>query len=279
MNRRKLVVGISCVFLFLIFSLSSMVDIHPVTSPLAKAGLQIKFDPPIWINNNADLKNAASSGNGTQGFPYIIENYVINSSASAHGIQISNTNVYFIIRNCTINQTMIGGGGIRLHHVLYGQVVNNTVLNAYAGIDLEYSNYTNIYNNSITNGHDGMQVYFCNRISIYNNSICYNSYAGINFWGTSNTTISFNSINHSSIGMIFYQCYYNNVTFNSFFGNPKCIQAGLCEGNYYFGNTCGMTQIPSFTWMFAIIGIFLGTSILLVLQMIKKPKILIHNGI
>jgi len=279
MKQRNLVVCISCVFLLLIFSLSFMVNFHSVRSPLTKVEIRAKADSPIWINNNNDLKNIASSGNGTQTYPYIIEDYIINGSASAHGIQISNTDVHFIIRNCTINQTVIGGAGIRLQHVLYGQITNNTVLNAYAGIEIEYSNYTTVYKNSITNGHDGMQVYFCTRISIHNNSISYNSYAGINLWRASNATISFNTINSSSTGLLFYQCYYNNITYNSFFRNTRCFQQSYCEGNYFFGNRCDITQIPSFTWMLAIMGLFLGTGILLVLETVKKPKMRIQSQI
>jgi parallel beta-helix repeat protein len=271
MKRRNLLICIFCVFFILMFSLSSMVDFHSSQSPLAKSELRIKADSPIWINDNDDLKSIASSGNGSQILPYIIENYVINGSASPHGIQISNTNVHFIIRNCTINQTMVGGGGIRLWHVLYGQIFNNTILNAYTGISVESSNYTTIYNNSIAGGDEGMQVYFCNHLSIHNNSLNCNNDTGIHLWATSNTTISFNNISYSSTGMLIFQCYYNNITFNSFIGNARCVIEDKCEGNYFFGNTCDTTQIPSFTWMHATIGLFLGIGILLVLQMKKKP--------
>jgi hypothetical protein len=59
---------------------------------------------PIYIDCDANftVANGVSSGNGTASNPYIIENWDINAS-SANGIDISNTNAYFIIRNCVIH--------------------------------------------------------------------------------------------------------------------------------------------------------------------------------
>ncbi|MDI6856685.1 MAG: hypothetical protein QMD21_07895 [Candidatus Thermoplasmatota archaeon] len=61
---------------------------------------------PIYIDGNDNFIAANGVSNpeatGTESDPYIIENWDINAS-SANGIEIRNTDVYFIIRNCTIH--------------------------------------------------------------------------------------------------------------------------------------------------------------------------------
>ena len=59
---------------------------------------------PIVITSNSDFSAIATSGDGSQSIPWIIENYQIDAS-SADGISISNTNDYFIIQNILVNAT------------------------------------------------------------------------------------------------------------------------------------------------------------------------------
>ena len=54
---------------------------------------------PIVITNNSELADAADSGFGTWAEPFIIENKEINT-VGEYSLQISNTNVPLIIRNC-----------------------------------------------------------------------------------------------------------------------------------------------------------------------------------
>ena len=107
-----------------------------ITVDGADAEFSVKADTPIAIYGNAALNATASAGNGTAGDPYIIENYVINAS-SAHGINISNTDPYFILRNCTV--TGVPGYmyyGIYLDNVLNAQILNNTLQTTFEGIYL-----------------------------------------------------------------------------------------------------------------------------------------------
>jgi hypothetical protein len=63
---------------------------------------------PISIDGNSDFADKASLnswiGNGSAGNPYILENLaILTSVAGTHAFSIQNTNVYFILRNCTLH--------------------------------------------------------------------------------------------------------------------------------------------------------------------------------
>ena len=73
-------------------------DDHSRLRTIPDFTLRVKADP-IAIAGNTALNNTASSGNGTVNYPYIIENKIINASGATNGINITNTNAYFIIRN------------------------------------------------------------------------------------------------------------------------------------------------------------------------------------
>ena len=67
--------------------------------------ISANYDTIFIDGNNMFADNASSegwNGNGTYNNPYIIENYEIDASIR-HGIEIRNTNSYFIIRNVTVN--------------------------------------------------------------------------------------------------------------------------------------------------------------------------------
>ena len=60
---------------------------------------------PISIDGNAELaifiSNEGLSGDGTLGNPYIIEDFTINANSN-NGIEISNTDAYITIQNCSV---------------------------------------------------------------------------------------------------------------------------------------------------------------------------------
>ncbi|PJB20862.1 MAG: hypothetical protein CO114_08400, partial [Euryarchaeota archaeon CG_4_9_14_3_um_filter_38_12] len=110
---------------------------------------------PIYIEGNAGFtpENGVVSGSGTEGNPYIIQNWDIDAS-TAHGVEIRNTDVYFIIRNYVIHDGKSNDiYGIYFYSVQNGKIDNVTSYNNYYGICLYSSS-----NNTITN---------CN---VYNNS-------------------------------------------------------------------------------------------------------------
>ena len=94
----------------------------------------LKISGPIHIDDNNPSINwsvaksaGICTGNGTYSNPYVIEDLVINAGGSGNGIWIENSDVYFIIENCTLFNS--GGGtyyaGIKLVYVKNSQLTNN----------------------------------------------------------------------------------------------------------------------------------------------------------
>ncbi|MDI6708871.1 MAG: right-handed parallel beta-helix repeat-containing protein [Candidatus Thermoplasmatota archaeon] len=157
---------------------------------------------PIYINGNDDFivgQNGVVSGSGTQADPYIIENWDIDAS-SANGIEIRNTDVYFIIRNCTIHDGESNDNyGVYFYHVQNGKINNLTSYNNYCGIHLYYSSNNTISSNQIYNSSYGIwlynssnnEIHYCNIYSntnygIYNHNTetQYQCNAIYNWWGS-----------------------------------------------------------------------------------------------
>ena len=72
------------------------------------------------------------SGSGNWSHPYIIENITINAQNQFNPLIIEDSNVYFIIRNCTIfnlNYDVETYAGIKLSKVSNGTLINNTCIN------------------------------------------------------------------------------------------------------------------------------------------------------
>lgn len=206
---------------------------------------------PIAIVGNTALNNTASSGNGTVNNPYIIEDKIINASAANSGINITNTNAYFIIRNCTITDSNVFAG-ILLENVTNGKLENNTLNNNfYVGIYLVESNNNSITQN-IINSHVtdtsifGIYLFNSDSNRIANNTVKFSVY-GIYLWTSSNNnTIQNNTANNNGYG-IYLEDYsnYNNITGNVFHNNyyePYSETSG-CIGNVFADNDCTWNKI------------------------------------
>lgn len=78
------------------------------------------------------------TGGGTYLNPYVIKDLVIDAGGSGSGIKISQSDVFFKIKNCTVYNSGTGGfdAGIILMWVSNGKLINNTSSNNYAGIFL-----------------------------------------------------------------------------------------------------------------------------------------------
>ena len=93
--------------------------------------------------------NGVLSGSGTQGDPYLIYNWDINTPVSGFCIEIVNTSSYFEIINCSFSD---GIAGVMLQNVTNGKVINNTFQDfSRAGVRAVNSKKTNITDNVISN--------------------------------------------------------------------------------------------------------------------------------
>ncbi|MFX0021273.1 MAG: OmpL47-type beta-barrel domain-containing protein [Candidatus Hermodarchaeota archaeon] len=117
---------------------------------------------PILIDNSDPSKDWAytafnydwCTGSGTVEDPYIIANVTINGQNLGNCITIQNSNVFFIIRNCTLYNSTGGywDGGIKLKNVRNGQLIDNDCSeNAGNGIYIESSNFNTISGNILSN--------------------------------------------------------------------------------------------------------------------------------
>ncbi len=138
-----------------------------------------KVSDKINLNGNSawiDLKNAGNcTGSGNSTDPYVIEDLIINGSGVGSCILIQNSDVHFIILNCTIFNS--GGSeiydldaGIKLLNASNGKIINNTLSNTNYGIYCEYSPNPLIIGNDIQ-GKYAIKLLYCNNSLAYFNNL------------------------------------------------------------------------------------------------------------
>lgn len=225
MNSNKRITTILIILIY--FSLfidkvnlySNSTKVEKVTDSKNQMEKDLKFSSywdltgtPILIDGNAPgvgaqnwtwFENQAwyGGGNGTIYNPYIIENITINGQGSGSCIEIRNSNVYFIIRNCTLYNSgsdLDKDGGIKLVSVNYGRVIdNNCSFNGY-GILLHTSSNNNISGN------------------IVNNNINHGIRLGS---GCAGNVILRNHANFSRIGISLYNPFSTNIIYGNIVNN------------------------------------------------------------
>ena len=163
---------------------------------------------PISINGDLDFSSQATSevwsGNGAAGNPYIIENYDIDASASATAIIISNTAVYFTIRNCSLYNASLAS--IELLNVVNGNIKNNTCFdNVQYGVLLVTSSYDSILENNCTdNGAAGICLQSSADCRLENNT-CDRNFRGIYLYSSSDRNwLANNSCSDQEYGILIY---------------------------------------------------------------------------
>lgn len=218
---------------------------------------------PIIIDGRSDWEifnstHAWCNGAGTKDDPYIIENIIINGSLTNYCVNISNSNIYFIFRNCTFFNALMNqfyhaavffqnishgklqenkiyyntGSGISLLSCTNVTIISNIIHhNDYMGIYSEYSNYTMIVHNNISTNFFGIYIMMDNNNSIIANSILSNERDGLylresNFVNISRNVASY----HSVIGIMLDYCNNATVTENEAFHN--------LNGIYVRGESC-----------------------------------------
>jgi len=132
----------------------------------------------IAIDGDADFSSQAASeswsGSGELGNPYRIENYYIDVT-SGIGIEIENTQVYFVIQNCTIFGSAPNYGAIRLDNVDNGTIIDNEIHDVQTGIYLVYSDSNIIENNEISSCTNGIYMGSSDSVTVHNNTCSNNS--------------------------------------------------------------------------------------------------------
>ena len=208
-------------------------------------------DPSInWMTTAATYDWC--SGSGTWNDPYIIENVVIDGQDSSNCLEIRDSILYFIIRNCTFyNAGPFGKAGILLYNVKNGILINlncsdnnygilldesenNTVSGNIAydnwdGIKLRDSKNNTVSENIANDNGDGIVLSGCENNIVSGNTANNNFISGINlFWDSSSNKVLENIVNHNSIGILL------NAPFT--WVNGELTRLYKCDNNIISGN-------------------------------------------
>lgn len=213
--RNKLI-SMELVFLLIIWGFIGLVDLWNENASA--------YTPhnPIYIEGNDDFSDGDDDGvinpssAGTEGDPYIIEGWEINAS-TANGIEIRNTTVYFIIRDCYVHGSESPYLGIWFFNVTNGKIEDSNVSKNWQGIHLNQSSSSTINNNSVLNNDYGIYISGSRNI-IFNNSICFNDYTGLYLSG-SNNNISQNNVSNNGDGIHLNLSSYTKIFSNSIYSN------------------------------------------------------------
>lgn len=177
--------------------------------------------PSIIINGNAGFTGAGFIGDGNITHPYVLDGNVYGDieAGGPSGIEISNTDAYFVIKNIRINgSTDSYEGGVKLANVTNGEIINTNVTNSDFGFYLyNTSNTILTENNASWNDDDGFYLTaFCNFNNLTGNIAFENGGNGFFIrWFSNNNTLTKNSaINNGAIGFSFSNIHNNTVIGN-----------------------------------------------------------------
>ncbi|MFW9995343.1 MAG: right-handed parallel beta-helix repeat-containing protein [Candidatus Odinarchaeota archaeon] len=162
MKKKALIVTLAIVSLALITFNQAM--FAGVSNDVLIGGYReakIKSDNPISIDgNDAFIREARRRGwlgDGTELYPYIIENLYIKTPSTTRGqkiitttaIDIRNTDLFFIITGCRLDGVDASSDGIFLSNVIHATIAGNVIYNHINGIWLQYCTGLSIIDNLI----------------------------------------------------------------------------------------------------------------------------------
>ena len=138
----------------------------------------------IHIVNNSGwvaFKDAGNcTGNGTYSDPYVIKDLVIDGEGSDYCILIENTNVYFVIENCSLYNSEGSqiSAGIRFLNVNNSMLIENNCSSNFNGILLMACTNNTIIGNTLPNNYKGIFLSLSNENTLLEN-IANQNYFGI----------------------------------------------------------------------------------------------------
>ncbi|MFX0013694.1 MAG: right-handed parallel beta-helix repeat-containing protein [Promethearchaeota archaeon] len=165
--------------------------------------IQHVIHSPLSINGNEEFKTLIEeenwTGEGTPSAPFIIDGLNITGYPTRRLIEISNTDVYFQIRNCVLNG---GYYGIYFQNVTNGYILSNIVINHGFGIFISYSENIGMSNNTIANINGrGIVLRFCVNTHLSSNIIANNTEMGIQILQSRGISLSNNFVSNNYWGI------------------------------------------------------------------------------
>lgn len=189
---------LGCIFLFQSIDFFLNSDTLSQNQTIIPFSSQVYLEhPQILIESDGDFGSYNFSGDGSRGDPYLIEGYNITiSGALSVGIDIRNTNLFFIINSCLITTDYIGVG---LHNVASGtsKIIGNRINSLSGdggGITLGNMQNSTISDNICSNFMQGIHLNAVDGCLLSNNYFYDMNYQGINIRNSDSNTIIFNRI-------------------------------------------------------------------------------------
>ncbi|MHA1924984.1 MAG: right-handed parallel beta-helix repeat-containing protein [Candidatus Thorarchaeota archaeon] len=226
-----------------------------VVSEPERRGMLLAGTPhgPIAIDGDANFADTALlegwPGDGSPGNPYIIDGLDIDLDGGYGScIGISNTRVFFTIRNCKLTGAVFG---MLLENVINGELVNNTCSSNDWGIWLEESDSNTVASNNCTSNRRGIYLYSSDS-NIVTENTCNNNEAGIRLYGSIHNTVTENTCNSNVRGESdwtgngIYLDYSddNTVISNTCSSNTECgISLYESDSNTVANNTCNNNEV------------------------------------
>ncbi len=220
MESLKRIGGVLAILIFLVSLFSIQVSI-----PTYSAGGDIIFNP-IVINGNVEFEEIARlmnwSGNGSADNPYVIENLTIQPPLGMNGIKISNTSVYFTIKNLKIIYASnpkegVKVAGLYLYNVSNAIIEDSLFEGDKIGLYLLNSFHILMRNNGFVNDSEGIRVEKCENVKISDNSF-YEGEIGIFILQSKDTNITGNHLEKNDISIGVRECeeiaIYNNDVYS-----------------------------------------------------------------
>jgi parallel beta-helix repeat protein len=206
---------------------------------------------PFRINSNAEFATSSkvTNGNGSEGNPWVIENFEINGTGYGYCIFIGNTTDYFVVKDCYLHHAyerftyiQYWDSGLALFNVQNGKIVNITAqFNTY-GIRLESSRSNNLINNTVSNNEYGVYLYiYCNNNTITNINASLNNRNGIYLWFSSENTISNSSISNNIFGICLAYSDNNTISNNIISNNIPINYRGYISYGISLESSCDNT--------------------------------------
>jgi parallel beta-helix repeat protein len=193
--------------------------------------VQVAATGPIRIHSDDEFTgaNGVVSGSGTQADPYVIEGWTIDASSSDDrvGIAIGETSLYFVIRDCSVENAREYGNGISLAFTSNGRVENCVVRNIDSGISLIGCSNVVLCGNTIENCGDGIRTggHSSDGVTISNNTVTGSTDTGIEFNYLTHSSASGNTVRGSGEGI-----YVNSLWFGGCTISNNTVQGNTLEG-------------------------------------------------
>ncbi|MFX1236635.1 MAG: nitrous oxide reductase family maturation protein NosD [Promethearchaeota archaeon] len=268
MNKKRKIGLLICMLTWITLPLTSII-IKPNSSKKIPYN-QIPYNPklsfygtasPIFIDdlaeNNwswAEAQPWCTESGGT----YYIENLTINGQQTNHCIEIRNSIVSLVVRNCTlVNSSGTGSSpdifnyGIRLDNVSNTLIQDNHLTGHSTAMCVKKSKDIAILENTLELCANGIFFGNCTYINVSENEISHTSNAAIWLWDCENMIISENSIHDNLWAMpIIDFCINNVIVGNNFSDNRDAVYLDNDPVNnmFYLNRFTNNVNIDAMDW-------------------------------